>query len=444
MLHRLTIMLGCLLAAGTALVVLIAQDSGDDSAPQQPHVAFTDKQRERLLNLSPLPDAPDDPTNRVADETAAQHLGRYLFFDTRFSKDNSVSCATCHDPQTGFNDASPRGRGMGVTARHTPSLWNVAYNRWFGWDGAADTLWSFALHAIENPKEHGSSRLDVAHALHDDEQLRQAYENVFGPMPNLENENRFPPHGRPVADEPDHAHNTAWQSMTEDDRFAVNRIFANFGKALAAYQRQLISDNAPFDQFVKAMRDEKRDRNEVLSPSAQRGAQLFVDTGRCFFCHNGPNFTDGEFHNIGVPPAHGGRPRDPGRYRGARQVKADPFNAAGRYSDDRESREAQYVELLKGGTETWGQFKTPSLRNVARTEPYMHQGQFATLREVIKFYSTLEPSAPTGHHQEQILQPLGLTDQQIADLLAFLESLTDEEIDSTLLSPPKSPLLPGH
>jgi len=440
MIQRLaSIVFACALAAGAA-IALIVQRHNVEQQVNGPAIAFTSQQRDRLLRLSPLPPVPRDPTNRVGDDPSARHLGRYLFFDTRFSRNNAVSCATCHDPNTGFNDASPRGRGVGVPARHTPSLWNVAYNRWFGWGGAADTLWSFALHAIESPDEHGSSRLEVAHAIYADHELRNAYEHVFGAMPDLSDRARFPGAGRPIENEPNHPRHRAWQSMREDDRHVVNQVFANFGKALAAYQRQLISRDAPFDRFVRGLRHNNANDQRALSLSAQRGAALFAGRGQCTLCHNGPNLTDGEFHNIGVPPAHGGPPRDPGRYRGAKRVKDDPFNAAGRYSEQRMGREADYVNLLKIGSEAWGQFKTPSLRNIAQTDPYMHQGQFETLRDVLDFYSTLEPSVPIGHHQEQILQPLHLSEQETNDLLAFLRSLTGTPIPRSLKQPPDSPM----
>ena len=121
---------------------------------------------------------------------------------------------------------------------------------------------------------------------------------------------------------------------------------------------------------------------------------------------------------------------------GVRKVLADPFNALGAHSDARAGEAAEKLETLAQGPETWGELETPTLRNVARTAPYMHQGQFETLAEVVRFYSTLEGSAPPGQHQEQVLQALDLTEREQADLVAFLEALTDESLDPALRTPP--------
>jgi len=121
---------------------------------------------------------------------------------------------------------------------------------------------------------------------------------------------------------------------------------------------------------------------------------------------------------------------------------ANPFNAAGPYSDDRDSEAAELVRRLRTGSEDWGKFKTPTLRNVAETAPYMHAGQLATLEDVVRFYVTREGATPAGHHGETVLAPLDLTDAERADLVAFLESLTDTELPPELLGPPGSPLGP--
>jgi cytochrome c peroxidase len=122
-------------------------------------------------------------------------------------------------------------------------------------------------------------------------------------------------------------------------------------------------------------------------------------------------------------------------------VLKSPFNAIGEFSDDPECESADNVRYLANSPEMWGAFKTPSLRNVAQTAPYMRQGQFATLREVIHFYSTLEGAMPIGHHQETILVPLNLTESQIDDLVAFLESLTGQPLPEELTRQPDSPIL---
>jgi cytochrome c peroxidase len=173
----------------------------------------------------------------------------------------------------------------------------------------------------------------------------------------------------------------------------------------------------------------------ALSPAAQRGLKLFVGRAGCRLCHPGPRFTDDEFHDLGLAPRGGGTRRDPGRYGGLELLLQDPFRASGRYSDAPDGARARELEHLVAAQETWGQFKTPSLRNVARTAPYGHDGKFAALEDVLRFYSTLEGAA-SGHHGERVLRPLGLDEREIADLVAFLGALTDESLDPALLGPP--------
>lgn len=407
------------------------------------HVRFTEQEQRRVLQHSPLPPPPPDPTNAVADNPAAARLGQRLFFDPRLSSNGRISCATCHQPQRHFADGKPLAEGLSRVERHTPALWNVAYNRWYFWDGRADTLWSQALQPIERPDEMGGSRTDVARLIAADRELRAAYEQVFGPIGELDDPRRFPPGARPHLDgarRPEHA---AWESMNPEDRERVERVFVSAGKAIAAYQRRLLSRRSAFDVFVEGLRSGDAEKLSALSASAQRGLRLFVGRGNCRLCHSGPNFTDGEFHSVRVPPLEGGLPRDPGRYRGIEKVLADPFNAAGRYSDRGEGPAAEKLRHLARKPDDWGRFKTPSLRNVALTPPYMHQGQFATLDEVLDHYSTFSRALPAGHHQQEtILVALNLTPEEKADLKAFLESLTDVDVDDELLRAPPAAASP--
>lgn len=411
-------------------------DADDDA-----QVRFTPRQLRRILRLSPLGPPPPTSTNSVADDPRAARLGQYLFFDTRLSGNDQVSCATCHQPDASFADTVSFSRGVGIAQRHTPALWNVAYNRWYFWDGRADTLWSQALDPIENPREMASTRMGVIHRIYNHAPLRRAYESVFGKLPNLSDQTRFPAAARPVPANPGHNHHQSWMRISLDDRRLVNRAFANVGKALEAYQRQIISINAPFDVFVEGLRDNDAAKRAAISPSSQRGLQLFVDRANCWLCHSGPNFTDGEFHDTRVPPHADGNPGDSGRYDGITRLLSNPFNGRGAFADARDAAAIAKLEHLAQRPDFVRQFKTPSLRNVAQTPPYMHEGQFASLRDVIHYYSTLEGAVAGGHHrQESILKPLGLSESQILDLIAFLESLTDEKIDPSLMTQPHSPI----
>jgi cytochrome c peroxidase len=375
----------------------------------------------------------------VADDPAAARLGQFLFYDTRFSANGQVACATCHPAGNAWADGKPLSQGVGTARRHTPTLWNTAYNRWFFWDGHADSQWAQALKPMEDPVEQGGSRVQFLHIVARDAALRAAYERLFGPLPDVSNGQRFPLAARPVLAAPDDPHHLAWQAMTVDDQDAVNRFYANLGKAIAAFQRRLISRDAPFDRFVDGLRTGNRAQLAALSLSAQRGLRLFVGAGRCRECHAGPNFTDGEFHSIGLVPLDGA-PMDVGRLAGIAAVRADVFNGLGPYSDERSAGDRP-VAFLVPRPETQGQFKVPTLRNVVLTAPYMHDGRFASLRDVIRFYSTEAGTTQSGHHPETILRPLQLSEEAMNDLIAFLESLTGVPVDSHLLKQPESPLL---
>jgi cytochrome c peroxidase len=272
----------------------------------------------------------------------------------------------------------------------------------------------------------GGDRLAIAHHLADDPDLAAAYSALFGGLPELSDGQRFPAHGLPASADPGGkraAASAAWQAMAPADRTAINRVFSHVGKALAAYESRLISGPAPFDRKVMALQTGDSGPVAGWSAAAARGFDLFLGEARCVICHSGPRFSDGEFHNTGAPPWHGGEPLDPGRYLDGPLLQANEFRASGPFSDDTQGQRAQRTERLKTGSEQWGEFKTPSLRNLIGRAPYMHQGQFADLETVIEFYDTRENSVGQSHHQEKILTPLGLSAGQRADLLAFLQAL---------------------
>jgi cytochrome c peroxidase len=401
-------------------------------APAGP--GLTAEERARVLELSPLPPPPRDPTNAHEDDPRAARLGQALFFDRRLSKTGTISCAHCHDPARGWSDGRARAIGLDQVQRHTPTLWNVAQNRWFFWDGRKDSLWSQALAPLEDPAEHAGSRLQYAHLVAADGRYRAAYERVFGALPELSDPERFPPLGRPVPGVPEHPHARAWNGMNAADRDAVDRIFVNLGKALAAYQRRIVSRRAPFDVFVEGLREGDARKRAALSPAAVRGLQLFLGKARCHTCHDGPYFSDLEFHDDRVPPLDPTQEPDSGRHAGIALVLDDPFNGLGRHSDDPGAGRTKLAYLARTNHNR-RELKTPTLRNVAVTAPYMHQGQLATLAEVVRFYSTLE-GALAPHPEERLVEPLGLSPEEQADLVAFLESLTDTSLPAELTGPP--------
>jgi cytochrome c peroxidase len=415
---------------GALALVAAAPPQSDDT------VSFTEVEVRRLLQHSPLEGPPPDPTNRVADDPRAARLGQRLFFDPRLSANGEISCATCHEPSKGLADGKPLAEGLGTTTRSAPTLWNVAWQRWYFWDGRVDTLWGQAMQPLESPDEMGSSRTALAQLVASDPLLRGEHEAVFGPLPAELDASTLPEHARPVPGDPEHPHAVAWAALGEARREAVEAVAVDALKAIAAYERLLVSRRAPFDVFAEGLREEEPEKLAALSPSAQRGAKLFVGSAGCRSCHSGPAFSDGEFHDLMLPPLGGGRPNEPGRYAGLERLLREPFSSASRHSDDPDGEKARALGRLVRGPQTYAELKTPTLRNVARTAPYMHQGQLATLEDVLRFYSTLDGQVPSGHHAETILVPLELTEAERADLRAFLEALTDESLDPSLLSPP--------
>jgi cytochrome c peroxidase len=374
------------------------------------------------------------PTNRFADSDAAARLGQRLFFDGSLSASGEISCATCHDPGLGFGDGKRVSEGIGTMTRNAQALWNVAHQRWFFWDGRADSLWAQCLQPLEHPDEMGATRTGLARRVVLDKDLRAEVEAALGPLPDLDPE-ELPGEARPVQGNGRHPHHVAWMGMTDEQRRGVNLIFASLGKALEAYERRIVSSGSPFDDFVLGLREGDPEKISALSTSARRGLRIFVGRGQCTLCHTGPILSDREFHNIGLDRQEGA-PIDTGRYDGVPLVRADGFNGLGELSDDRSTESNRGVRYVAQKPNNLGEFKTPTLRNVTLTAPYMHDGRFATLEEVVRFYSRLDQEPALGHREETLV-PLHLTEAEIADLVAFLESLTGEPLDEGLVGRPQ-------
>ncbi len=420
----------------------LARDSSHDhNVPAPLAVKFSPDELLTIRSLSPPPAITEDPTNRVGLDPRAAWLGQTLFYDARLSANGDVHCGTCHDPSRWFADGQPVARAIGLGTRNTPSLLHVGRNRWFAWDGRADSLWSMSLLPIENDAEMGGNRVAIVRLLAADPALRSAYETVFGQIPPIDSSRRsglsLPANARPVPDDLQSSLQVAWNDMRESTRDTVNRIYANVGKALAAYQAMLGDGESSFDRFVRGMSEDGSETTEPLSVEEERGLKLFIGKAGCVRCHSGPMLSDEEFHNIGVPPREGKMPRDPGRYAGIEQLKASPFNAAGAFSDGRESPRGIITDALVNSPENWGRFKTPSLRSVTKTPPYMHAGQFETLEQVVRFYSTLEGAVQLDHHRESVLSPLNLTDDEIRDIVSFLGTLHGPGPPDELMGPPR-------
>lgn len=289
----------------------------------------------------PLPsvDQPDD--NPTSDAKIA--LGRQLFFDPRLSRSGKIACATCHDPEKGFSNG--RRFGIGVDGRegtrNVPTLMNVAYNRFQFWDGRAASLEEQALMPIQNPKEMDLPLDELVAKLSDVEEYRRHFKQVFGGEVSSE----------------------------------------HVAKAIAAYERTIVSRDTPLDRYLAGDKD-------ALSPAAARGMKLFYGDARCSVCHQGPNLTDNAFHNVGA-------------------IDSKRPDAGRRVITNREEDE--------------GAFKTPTLRGVVKTAPYMHNGRFQTLEEVVRHYNFGGVTDEENPYRDTRLEVLYLREKQTADLVTFLK-----------------------
>lgn len=301
-----------------------------------------------------LPPVPAPADNRPTADSVA--LGRRLFYEVKLSGDDTLSCASCHRPELYFSDGQAVARGVRGQPgpRNTPGLLNAAYNVAQFWDGRAASLEQQAGAPVANPLEMNQPHELCVARLNADRTYQAEFARVFGPGP-----------------------------ITMD----------KIEKAIAAFERTLLSGNSPFDRYQYG------GEKNALSSAAIRGLAIFTDKtrGNCATCHLiGEKFallTDGRFHNLGAGMNSSGELTDQGRY-------------------DQSRNEAER-----------GAFRTPSLRNVAQTAPYMHDGSLKTLREVVDFYVGGGNSNP---QLDSEIRPLRLSAQERADLIAFLEALTGE------------------
>ena len=401
-------------------ILFMSLAAGAEAVHPDAHVWTTDEVKTlKSLWLGALPPLPENPSNRHSNDYRAVSLGRKLFFDKRLSANGQVACSTCHMPDRSFTDNLPVAHGMDFTTRRSMPLAGVAYSPWLFWDGRADSLWAQALGPIENSVEHGISRTRCALIVY--KHYRGEYEDLFGPMPEFSDKD-FPAAARPA---PDNAEAQAlWDSMTEDQRNAVSLLYANLGKSIAAYVRTIMPGPSRFDRYVKAALDKDQARMEgTFTPEEAMGLKVFIGRGQCVNCHNGPLLTNNDFHSVGVPKPAGFAP-DRGRAEAIQKVRDNEFNCLGKYSDAQpeECAELRFMDTDEAPYE--GAFKTPSLRNVAERPPYMHAGQFSTLRDVLKHYQKVAQGRGHGGLGRADIAHGQITDEEVQYLELFLKTLT--------------------
>lgn len=430
---------------------------------EAPTLSAADLAALRTLSPDTLPSPGPDLSNRFADDPSAAAFGQRLFFDARFSgrlldgdNDGSadalgkvgdtgkVACAGCHVPSAGFVDNRSLGGQISLAAgwgrRKAPSLLDIGQASLLTWDGRRDALYNQPFAPIESPVEMNSSRLFAAEQIYANH--RSEYEAIFGPMPPLDDAQRFPQltaaqtgcHPSTVDTEPtctgveDGIPGDAaeFDGLSAADQDLVTGVVVNAGKALGAYERLLSCGAGRFDQWMHGQTD-------ALSASEQRGAQIFVGRGQCVTCHSGPYLSDHEFHNVGLQPGTVAvvfiDSNDNGASDGLAAAIADPLNVRGHFSDGDDGRLPTTV-----GAKLLGAFQTPMLRCGAKRPSFMHTGQLATLSAVVSFFARGGDSF--GFPGKSEIAPLDLTAQAQADLVAFLGTLEGPGPATNLLTSP--------
>ena len=377
-------------AAALSLLVLPSLAAGTTAQPSA-LLDFSATERAQIVAHGPWPPQPrTDASNRAMGQAAAQAWGASLFFDTRLSANQQLSCASCHQPNRAFQDGLATAIGRTAGQRNTPGLLDVAQWRWLGWDGAHDSLWSASLTPLLSDGEMQQTVPGLAERVRRTSELAAGYREAFG------------------------------QAPPADDATLV----VDLAKALAAYQATLASPRSAFDAFRDALASGDSARAARYPMAAQRGLRIFLGEGRCTVCHAGPLFSNGEFGDIGVPFFVPGGV-DPGRYRGLQQLLASPYNRLGTFNDagatDAGAVGTRHVILEP---RHFGEFRVPSLRQLAHTAPFMHNGSLPSIEAVVQHYSQLNEDRLHADG-ERILRRLNLSDDQAADLAAFLRSLSE-------------------
>jgi len=440
---------------------------------------FSVEEWKSIKDMEPIPAdlPPPNPFNHRSGEEALARFGQMLFFETELSEAIKVpgptgmvgetgkfGCVTCHDTKY-FTDSRPLLLSQGadhIEQHNTPTLVNVGWWDWYLWTGLFDSL---MMHGCYGTLQEATP-LAYIHYVY--KKYRDTYNALFATRPDgsltedalpsaldpdAPDASRFPPSGAPGFPG---APPGPYEMMTVQDQMLLDKFRTNIARAFDAYPRRLITHNSPFARYVKG-------DYSALEPAQKRGLRLFIGKAACNDCHRGPLLSDQKFHNIGVPTPLGQMP-DTGRA-SVLPLQLLPafgpgsfnlFNGAGPYSDDPDYGKQRFMKLDQEncsshdafGTcvpadSTVGTFRTAMLLNVAETAPYFHTGEAATLEDVVRHYN--QGGGPDGSFagtKAPQLRPLGLSDAEIADLVAFLNSLTGEFDDPSYACDPHNPMCP--
>lgn len=382
-----------------ALIVALAAAGVPGATAAPALLDFTPDERAAIVSHGPWPPPPlRDPANALEGRPAAIAFGRRLFHDRRLSADGRVACASCHVPARGFNDrrATAAAR-QGEGPRNTPTLWDVAQQRWFGWGGGTDSLWAASMVPMLTTGEMASTVPALAARVRAAPDLAAGWRRAHGL--------------------------SADRGLPADDEAVV----VGLAKSLAAWQATIVSPRTPFDDFRDALARGDLKAASRYPLAAQRGLRLFIGEARCSVCHSGPRFSNGEFGDVGVPffvPAAKGGGVDSGRHAGLLALQRSRLTRLGPHHDGDAATDprALLTRQLTMEPRHFGEFRVPGLRQLAHTAPYWHDGSAATLADVVRHYSRLDEDRLHADG-ERILRRLNLSPRQAADLEAFLRTL---------------------
>jgi cytochrome c peroxidase len=438
-----------------ALSAVAAGACSSSSSDNKVDGIFTQAEWTKVKELSPLPPLPPDTTNKYADNPQAATFGQRLFWDKAFSgpivtgadatnggngavgEKGKVACASCHQPENHWIDrrSNPNKTSLGTnwTPRNAHTILNAAYYTPFNeTDGLRDSPWSDACSTDPfDPNSFNGNRLLLVHTMF--RKYRADYDALFDVKldpaldPTAADAKRFPAEGNPKSADTDP--DGDWEKMTDGDRLIANTIIANYGKAIQAYLRLLLSKDAPFDKYVAGDKS-------AISASAKNGLSLFIGKAACVACHSGPAFTDNKFHNQGLV-AEGEHiiVDETGRYDGVKALLATEFNSNGVFSDDKNTGRLNGVVVNEGDRGKW---RTKELREIAETAPYEHTGQFANLIDVVHFVNQGGGASTIGT-KDPLMKPLNLTEPEMNDIVEFLKTLTGTGVSQALSTDTSAP-----
>lgn len=396
-------------------------------------VEFTAREKQAIESLTFKPEhIQSDKSNEVSGNKKAIRLGKALFFDKSLSRDGEVACASCHIPEKGWSDGKQQAKiRQEAMNMNSPTLWNVAQNRWFFWDGRADSLWSQAIGSMESHKELDTDRVYLLHWLLKNKPVKKDFEQWFGALDSCVIGKELPTSAKPTHSPKELSLNERWLALSDCQKTQANRVISGLAKVIAAYEETILSYNSPFDRYAASLKHKMTDF-EPYPEAAKRGLKLFIAPNSCINCHSGSNFSDSEFHNLFSAQRS---EQKTGRYYAIDKLKASEFHAGSAYSA-LTAEDFKKIDFIYKNVAFKQAFKTPTLRNLGGSAPYMHDGRFKQLDEVVAYYASLkgkeQGDTQATHIEETLFQLNTMSQQQQSDLVAFLKTLNDTSFLNSL------------